>query len=54
MRWRLDDGLRRTPEEMARLSYRLCAFGIWWSLGLDTPRPPLPTQAGRKRAKAAA
>lgn len=42
MRWWLSDGRAYSPEAMARLTYRLCAFGMWWALGLDVPRPPVP------------
>ena len=46
MRWWLSEGRPYSPEAMARRTYRLCAFGIWWALGLDVPRPPLGARTG--------
>ncbi|MCC6614675.1 MAG: TetR/AcrR family transcriptional regulator [Anaerolineae bacterium] len=37
--WWLESGAEFTPEQMARMTYSLSAFGMWWSLGIETQIP---------------
>jgi len=42
--WWLEAGTQFTPEQMAQMAYSLSAFGIWWSLGVETQIPDdMPT-----------
>lgn len=39
--WWLENNMPYTPEQMARLMYYCCAFGAWWSIGLEVKRPEI-------------
>lgn len=51
LRWWLLEAPQTPLDELADMIRQIESYGLWWSLGVDMPRPPIPPAPRAKRAR---